>query len=359
MLKRGSTSGTTGSGEVERGVKKRWVDPSSKLIGTKVTKNQSGVEDELKVTEDRTRLAASKGMEEINKVDGGGESRAQEWEGRAQEGGSSIKIRFGLGGEATEFYEGRARGRDLRPNRKNGEESRRGGRLGHHLLKMGYFKTEVNGIMEDTCIEVEEDEADRAEVVRGLDGVSPQTERENQVDDMVNPENKNEKAPPARGHDRLPETSCVSTRKILGPRGVASKTISRNLQREPQPSIHLGDEVLSKISRSHQISIRQEEEQRPQHQVLARDHLSEGTGTHHLQPACPAIQLARHYVTKEHMNQRIKELIEAQVLGTTGDVTKLQGSPIAQDLFDMEIPKGFQTLKLRKYKDTGPKDHIQ
>ncbi|KAF6137050.1 hypothetical protein GIB67_030814 [Kingdonia uniflora] len=40
------------------------------------------------------------------------------------------------------------------------------------------------------------------------------------------------------------------------------------------------------------------------------------------------------------MDQRIKELIEAQVLGATGDTAMLQGSLIAKELFDMEIPKG-------------------
>ncbi|KAF6150021.1 hypothetical protein GIB67_002803 [Kingdonia uniflora] len=58
MLKRGSASGTTGSGEVEGEAKKRRVDPSSKLIGTKVIENRPGEENELKVAEDRARLVA-------------------------------------------------------------------------------------------------------------------------------------------------------------------------------------------------------------------------------------------------------------------------------------------------------------
>ncbi|KAF6138033.1 hypothetical protein GIB67_042938 [Kingdonia uniflora] len=57
---------------------------------------------------------------------------------------------------------------------------------------MGYSKVEVNDIMEDTYVE-EEDEVDEARVVRGLDDVSPQTERENQLNDNVNPENENDK----------------------------------------------------------------------------------------------------------------------------------------------------------------------
>ncbi|KAF6140300.1 hypothetical protein GIB67_000348 [Kingdonia uniflora] len=59
------------------------------------------------------------------------------------------------------------------------------------------------------------------------------------------------------------------------------------------------------------------------------------------------------------MDQRIKELIEAQTLGHKDDLTKLQGSPIAKELFDMKVSKGFHTRKIRKYKATNPKDHIQ
>ncbi|KAF6155491.1 hypothetical protein GIB67_014810 [Kingdonia uniflora] len=68
MLKRNSTSGTTGSDEVEGEVKKRRVDPPSQLTGAKVTENRSGEEDELKAVEDRARLAACNGEEEMNKV---------------------------------------------------------------------------------------------------------------------------------------------------------------------------------------------------------------------------------------------------------------------------------------------------
>ncbi|KAF6140752.1 hypothetical protein GIB67_035179 [Kingdonia uniflora] len=58
MLKRGSTFGAVGSGEVEGEAKKRRADPSSELIGMKVAENRPGEEDELKVVENRARLAA-------------------------------------------------------------------------------------------------------------------------------------------------------------------------------------------------------------------------------------------------------------------------------------------------------------
>ncbi|KAF6160209.1 hypothetical protein GIB67_016645 [Kingdonia uniflora] len=63
-------------------------------------------------------------------------------------------------------------------------------RLGCHFLKMGYSKTEVNDIMEDTYIEELEVEDDGAGAVRGLNGVSPQTMRKNEGDNDVNPENE-------------------------------------------------------------------------------------------------------------------------------------------------------------------------
>ncbi|KAF6158434.1 hypothetical protein GIB67_022031 [Kingdonia uniflora] len=68
ILKRGLISETSVSGEVEGGAKKKRVDPSYELIGAKVAENRPGVEDELKSMEDRARLAARKGVEEMSKV---------------------------------------------------------------------------------------------------------------------------------------------------------------------------------------------------------------------------------------------------------------------------------------------------
>ncbi|KAF6166824.1 hypothetical protein GIB67_005700 [Kingdonia uniflora] len=151
-----------------------------------------------------------------------------------------------------------------------------------------------------------------------------------------------QQVPPTRGHNQLPETSRVSTREKLGPRGVT---------------------IQSEASRGHRISARQEEEQGPLHRVPSRDRLSKGAGTYHPQPTRPAIQPTRHYVTKEHMDQRIKKLIKAQVLGTADDITKLQGSPIAKKLFDMEISKEGLMFKyivdLESYKDGSYKKQLE
>ncbi|KAF6167475.1 hypothetical protein GIB67_031676 [Kingdonia uniflora] len=83
--------------------------------------------------------------------------------------------------------------------------------LGRHLLKMGYSKAEVNDIMENTYVEEEEDEADGAKVVRKLDGVFPQTERDSQVDDIVNLENENENDKKTNGWPlQLLSVACLS-----------------------------------------------------------------------------------------------------------------------------------------------------
>ncbi|KAF6163271.1 hypothetical protein GIB67_025135 [Kingdonia uniflora] len=172
MLKRGSTSGTTGSGEVEEEVKKRRVDPSIKLIGVKVAENRPGEEDELKAVEDRARLVARKGVDEISKV-----------AARLMKG-----ICLGMEEEKVELETKKT---ELEKKNLNEVVVQRD-RLGCHLLKIGYSKAEANDIMEDTYVEEEEDEADGAGVVSGLDGISPQIERDNQVHDIVNPKNENE-----------------------------------------------------------------------------------------------------------------------------------------------------------------------
>ncbi|KAF6158301.1 hypothetical protein GIB67_022381 [Kingdonia uniflora] len=133
MLKRGSTSGTIWSGEVEGKAKKRRVDPSSELIGAKVVENRPGVEDELKAVEEMTRLVARNGEEEMNKM------VTQKLEI------SELTVEAGKNLEEVVIQ------RD---------------RLGRHLLKMGYSKTEVNDIIEDIYVEKGEVEDDGAGVER-------------------------------------------------------------------------------------------------------------------------------------------------------------------------------------------------
>ncbi|KAF6134600.1 hypothetical protein GIB67_025715, partial [Kingdonia uniflora] len=85
-----------------------------------------------------------------------------------------------------------------------------------------------------------------------------------------------QQAPLTRDRYQVPETSWVLARDRLGPRGATSKAISKNIQHEYQPSIHLGDEVQSEISRGYRFSKCQEKERRPLPRIPVRDHLSDG-----------------------------------------------------------------------------------
>ncbi|KAF6172173.1 hypothetical protein GIB67_024795 [Kingdonia uniflora] len=65
-------------------------------------------------------------------------------------------------------------------------------RLGRHLMSKGYSEEEVDAIRADTYVE-EEDEDDVVGVVNGLDGVPPQTVRNNEWDDNEHPDTEIEK----------------------------------------------------------------------------------------------------------------------------------------------------------------------
>ncbi|KAF6152727.1 hypothetical protein GIB67_021387 [Kingdonia uniflora] len=182
MMKRGSASGTMGSGEAEGEAKNRRVDPPSQLIGVKVAENRLGEEDKLRAIEDRARLTAHKGVEEMSKV-----------AARLMKG-----IYLGIGEEKAEL-ENRKVEFEKKVIRLKSDLVREGKRLDSvkaveevEISEMGYSKAEVTIIMEDTYIKEKEDEDDVAEVVGGLDGVSPQTEQENPGYDNVNPEKENE-----------------------------------------------------------------------------------------------------------------------------------------------------------------------
>ncbi|KAF6158736.1 hypothetical protein GIB67_040250, partial [Kingdonia uniflora] len=59
------------------------------------------------------------------------------------------------------------------------------------------------------------------------------------------------------------------------------------------------------------------------------------------------------------MDQHIRKIIEATALNAKDDSHKLQGSPIAKELFNMNVPTGFHTPKIIKYKGTDPGQHVQ
>ncbi|KAF6152723.1 hypothetical protein GIB67_021383, partial [Kingdonia uniflora] len=134
-----------------------------------------------------------------------------------------------------------------------------------------------------------------------------------------------------------------------------SQVVRQSANQQYKASIHLGREAQSDISRGLRPSKRQEKEQGPQTRIPVNERLSEGTKTHNPRPAHQATQATHKYVTQEHMDQCIKELIKAQALGSKNNFTKLQGNPIAKEFFDMEVPKGFHTPKIRKYKGINMK----
>ncbi|KAF6144264.1 hypothetical protein GIB67_024491 [Kingdonia uniflora] len=169
----------------------------------------------------------------------------------------------------------------------------------------------------------------------------------------------------------FPSQSKANASESIGPRGATSNQQPATSNQQPaKPFIEIfstnlklqfiWEEKLSPISTevSGLRSVKRREH-RPQPQIPVRERLSEGTDTHNPRPAHKVTQTTSQYVTEEYVDQRIKELIEAQALGNKEDFAKLQGSPIAKELFDMEVPTGFHTPKIRKYKGTDLKEHIQ
>ncbi|KAF6135505.1 hypothetical protein GIB67_015358 [Kingdonia uniflora] len=140
-------SGTIVTGEVMQGKRKR-VEPLGGS-GEKVAEGRSISGDDLKVVEERARLAILQGKEDTNHM-------------------AKVKTNFDETAEERD-------------------------RLGHHLMLKGYSQEEVDAIKADTYAEEEEKEAEVLGVVDGLDGVSPQTVLDNQGDDVELPVDRSEK----------------------------------------------------------------------------------------------------------------------------------------------------------------------
>ncbi|KAF6149650.1 hypothetical protein GIB67_017383 [Kingdonia uniflora] len=148
VVMRGSASGTTGSDEIEGDVKKMRVDPPAKLI--RAARLLKGIC--LKIEDEKAELENRK-VELEKKV-----ARLKSdlvWEGR--------RLDYVKAAQEAQICE-------------RTEEAQK------NLDKVG------------TYVEGDEVEGDVIGVVGELDGVSPQTELENQGDDNENPENDNEKA---------------------------------------------------------------------------------------------------------------------------------------------------------------------
>ncbi|KAF6169379.1 hypothetical protein GIB67_016549 [Kingdonia uniflora] len=176
MLKRGSTSGTTGS------------------------------EDKLKVVEDSAKLAVHNGEEEMSKMAaclmkgiylGMEEEKAELEKGKAELEKKVTCLKTEIAREE-KWLDSLKASQEVeisemtaKTEKNLGEVVIQHDRLGCHLLKIRYSKTEVNDIMAETYVEGEEDVV--VEVVDLLDGVAPQMVRDNQGDDNERPEEGNGK----------------------------------------------------------------------------------------------------------------------------------------------------------------------
>ncbi|KAF6148390.1 hypothetical protein GIB67_036605 [Kingdonia uniflora] len=163
-------SGAAVNGEVAQGKRKRVEHLGGS--GEKVAKVRFVSMDDLKEVEERAKLAILQGKEDMRQM----VTHLVEgiWLG-IEERESKLK---NLQVEAKANLDEAVEERD---------------RLGHHLILKGYSLEEVDAIKTDTYAKEEEEEAGLLGVVDGLDGVSLQTVRDNQGDDLELPEDGSEK----------------------------------------------------------------------------------------------------------------------------------------------------------------------
>ncbi|KAF6148760.1 hypothetical protein GIB67_019368 [Kingdonia uniflora] len=155
-----AASGITVSGEVAQG-KRRRVEPLGGS-GERVTEGRPILVDDLKVVEERARLAIHQGKEDTSQMVA--HLVKGIWLGIEEQESELKKV------EAKANVDEMVEERD---------------RLGRYLILKGYFQEEVDIIKVDTYAEEEEEEVEVLGVVDGLDGVSPQTVPDNHGDDVV------------------------------------------------------------------------------------------------------------------------------------------------------------------------------
>ncbi|KAF6159134.1 hypothetical protein GIB67_032751 [Kingdonia uniflora] len=173
MLKRGSTSGTTESGEVKGEAKKRRDDPPFQLTEVKASEDRLGEEDELKVVEDRAKLAVHNGEKKKSKIAallmkgiclGVEVEKAKLEKGKAEfvKKVAHLKVYLAMEGKRLDSLKASQKVEINELTAKAGNNLEevliQRDRLGSHLLKMRYSKTEVNDIMTDTYVKEEEDD---------------------------------------------------------------------------------------------------------------------------------------------------------------------------------------------------------
>ncbi|KAF6162443.1 hypothetical protein GIB67_017331 [Kingdonia uniflora] len=198
-------SGTTGSGEANKG-KRRRVKLSEES-GEKVAEGRFTVVDDLREVEERARLVVLYGDKDTSRM----VARLIKgiWLGIEEEKTelkkANIKLEKELPRSRTDTLK---EVRQLKVSHAVAigllqvetkanldamvEEC---SRLGRHLMWKGYSEEEVDAIKTETYVEEEdEEEAEAVGIVDGLDGVSHQTVLDNQGDDAKIPEGNSEKA---------------------------------------------------------------------------------------------------------------------------------------------------------------------
>ncbi|KAF6153123.1 hypothetical protein GIB67_034845 [Kingdonia uniflora] len=203
MKKALPASGTTVSGEVAQGLRRR-VEPLGGS-GEKVAEGRYASVDDLKEVNERARLMILHGKEDTSQVvarpvkgiwlsieeqeSGLKKEKIELEKNLAQAKADALKEVMQL-----KAVHAVAIGQlQVEAKANFGEIAVEHDKLGRHLMMKGYSQEEVDAIKADTYAEEEEEEAKVLGVVDGLDGVSPQTVLDNQGDDVELPEGGSEK----------------------------------------------------------------------------------------------------------------------------------------------------------------------
>ncbi|KAF6162358.1 hypothetical protein GIB67_008487 [Kingdonia uniflora] len=164
-----------------------------------------------------------------------------------------------------------------------------------------------------------------------------------------------------KNSDTLPATSRVSVRDRLEPRGnnqgIDARSDHNQSRAKPVQVLGVRQEVDDVPVEVRQV----EDSYHGRVCIHTRERLSEGSGEHIPREGRIPRQTitARQYLTQEHVEKCIKELFKAQIQTAKGIHNRLQKSPIAQDLLNNEVPTGFHTPKIQKYRRTDPVARVQ
>ncbi|KAF6144618.1 hypothetical protein GIB67_006110 [Kingdonia uniflora] len=150
-----------------------------------------------------------------------------------------------------------------------------------------------------------------------------------------------------RQQNPLPATSRLSVHDRLGSRA-NNPAPPLQIQQEPiVPPEQVNPQLPARVIGNFQ---QQEEQNWVKPRVSVQDRLSEATGEHNPQErrAPRRAVNSQQYVTQEQVDKRIKELFDAQIHAGRNSYTRLQKSPLEQELLNEEVPTNFHTPKIQK-----------